>query len=53
MPMTTQELVLTGGDYLNSETIRANFIGDHITYDMEHCQKVKSNGSINDPYYIF
>ncbi|KAL6903442.1 hypothetical protein ACP4OV_004255 [Aristida adscensionis] len=30
--------VLHGFDYLESDAIRSFFLGDHITYDVEHCQ---------------
>jgi hypothetical protein len=36
-----QEIVLGHSGYLNANIIRSAFIGQHIGYDIENCQKVK------------
>ncbi|KAL6838213.1 hypothetical protein ACP4OV_031975 [Aristida adscensionis] len=33
-------IILHGFDYLESDVIRSFFLGDHITYDVEHCQMI-------------
>jgi hypothetical protein len=44
---TIQEAVLDHGDFWNSTPIRSAFIGEHLEYKIEDCQKVICHGSVD------